>query len=210
MISSPAPAPTYDVDVRGVPRFVSANYIDLGPISQISRFRSGAGHSYTDTFESCRSMKHYFQPRFDVNWATLRIYAPVTGEVTALLQETTAGTQVRIRSSEYPAFTLILFHVTPQGLSVGGTVQAGQVIGTHIGNQTSSDVAISVDTPAGFRLVSWFDAMTDAVFDSYRARGIAQRSDAIISRAARDASPLSCSGEGFTSMPPADTWLTLR
>ena len=50
----------YDLDRLGVPRFVNTNYIDLENIFQISKFRSSAGHDYSDDIERCRSMKHYF------------------------------------------------------------------------------------------------------------------------------------------------------
>ena len=60
---SKSPWIDYDVDLNGIPQFVSTNVMDLVNISQISKFRSGAGHDYSDDFESCRSMKHYFIPK---------------------------------------------------------------------------------------------------------------------------------------------------
>ncbi len=69
----------YDLDALGVPKFVNVVYIDLTQISQISKFRSSAGHPYRDDIETCRSMKHYFiQPD---NTVTIR--SPVAGDVTA-------------------------------------------------------------------------------------------------------------------------------
>ena len=56
-------AASYDLAMLGPPRIVTASYIDLSKIERISRFRSTVGHSYTDGSETCRSMKHYFQPR---------------------------------------------------------------------------------------------------------------------------------------------------
>lgn len=200
---------TYDVDRLGVPQFITDNYIDLARITQISRFRSGEGHSYTDDFETCRSMKHYFQTPRDSSAGSVRIYAPVSGEVTVMHQEW-AGTQIHIRPADYPAFRVVLFHVNAQGIDVGSRVQAGQPIGTHVGNQTMSDVAVAVDTPIGFKLVSWFDAITDGVLDTYRARGMRGRDDTIISRDARDASPLSCTGEGFANKGKLENWVVLR
>jgi hypothetical protein len=55
--------PEYDTDANGVPRFAESNCIELHKISRISKFRSGAGHDYSDDFETCRSMKHYFDPK---------------------------------------------------------------------------------------------------------------------------------------------------
>ena len=45
-----------------IPRFSSALYLDADQIDRISRFRSGVGHDFADSYESCRSMKHYLCP----------------------------------------------------------------------------------------------------------------------------------------------------
>ena len=114
----PAPAPpaeeraTFDVDRLGIPQFITHNYIELAKIEDISRFRSGAGHDYSDSVESCRSMKHYFRPARSVDAATIRIYSPVEGEVISVTAEW-AGVQIAIRPKSHPAFRVILFHVTP-------------------------------------------------------------------------------------------------
>src|SRR4030095_1573920 len=76
--SAPPQDPTYDLS-RGVPRVVSPRHISVSHFRQISRFRSSAGHSYTDAVESCRSMKHYFSPKAGVSAATMQIFAPVDG-----------------------------------------------------------------------------------------------------------------------------------
>lgn len=44
----------YNVNDRGIPKFVPMNYIELSKISRISKFRSGAGHDSSDDFERCR------------------------------------------------------------------------------------------------------------------------------------------------------------
>lgn len=208
---SAAPAaPSYDIDAAGVPRFVTQNYIELAAVRAISRFRSGIGHSYADSVESCRSMKHYFMPPAGPAAATVAIASPVDGEVVGLLQEW-AGTQVSIRARSQPAFRIILFHVTVTApLAVGTAVSGGQIIGTHVGDQTMSDVAVSVDGPDGYRLVSWFDVITDELWATYQARGLATRSDLIISRSERDQSPLSCANEAFSDSGRLENWVTLR
>src|ERR1035441_5603408 len=150
---------TYDLNSNGIPRFVKSDYIELGKIERISRFRSGVGHDYSDDFESCRSMKHYFQPSNTVNWASIQIRSPVPGTVSRLDQEQLAGsgTQIRIKSRDFPAFYFILFHVqTNSPISVGDSVSAGQLLGTHIGSQTTSDIAVGVNTPTGWKLLSYF------------------------------------------------------
>jgi hypothetical protein len=211
-IPPPSPTPVlWDLEAQGVPRFVAHDYIELTNITRISRFRSGEGHDYSDDVEDCRSMKHYFVPRLaSIDASTIPVSAPVTGTVERIRQEW-AGVQVEIQAADYPAFRVILFHVNATiPIQEGTRLQAGQRIGTHIGNQTSSDVAIAVDSTLGRRYVSWFEAITDELMAGYQARGIASRAAAIISRAERDASPLTCNGETFSSPGTLPTWVNLR
>jgi hypothetical protein len=138
------------------------------------------------------------------------VFAPVTGTVADLMPEW-AGIQVRLTPASHPAFQVILFHVNVTApLAIGSPVTAGQPIGTHIGSQTMSDVAVSVNTPSGYQLVSWFDVLDDAVFSAYQSRGIGTRTDPIISRGERDAHPLDCNGEAFTSKGALENWIVLR
>jgi hypothetical protein len=198
------------VDRDGVPRFITHNYIDLGYIREISRFRSGEGHSYADSRETCRSMKHYFKTPTGPVARTIPIYSPVSGVVVRTITEW-AGVQIHIAPDDYPAFVVILFHVNATASIADGTRFAGgQQIGTHVGDETMSDVAVSVNDVSGYRLVSWFDAITDPVFEFYRARGLQARSDAIITRAERDQQPLTCSGEAFANKGTLPNWIQLR
>ena len=200
----------YDVDANGIPQFVGVNYIELDNIFRISKFRSGIGHDYSDDFESCRSMKHYFQPNGSVDWSNIQIFSPVNGTVSNIYEEW-AGTQVHIKSEEYPAFFFIIFHVNlTNSLDVGELVASGQQIGTHIGAQTMSDIAVKVRTSNSWKLVSYFDVMTDVVFQDYQARGLNSRSDAIISKEARDTDPLTCDGEEFTDSGNLENWIILN
>lgn len=204
--------PTYDVDALGIPRFAANDYIDLSVIVRISRFRSAVGHDAHDDFESCRSMKHYFEPRASLDWSAVPVYSPVQGTVEDTLSES-AGLKVRIRSTAQPAFVFGIYHVNPSlPLARGTVLSAGQQIGTHIGNQTTSDIEVGVATPRGFKLVSWFEVMSDGLFQSYAARGVASRESAIITKAERDADPLTCNGETFTSSGSGaiPNWITLR
>jgi len=200
----------YDVDTLGVPRFVAFNHIDLNQVYRMSRFRSAVGHDYSDDFESCRSMKHYFQPRAGVDWSAVTLTAPVAGSITRV-EEEWAGQRVEIQSDEYPAFRFILFHVSPfQPLQVGDTVAAGQVLGTHIGSQTNSDIAVGVTTPGGWKLVSFLETLTDAAFAAYINRGLGSRGAAIITRAQRDADPLTCSGETILTRGHLADWIVFH
>jgi hypothetical protein len=203
---------TYDLNANGIPRFVQSDYIELGKIERISRFRSGVGHDYSDGSESCRCMKHYFQPSNTVNWASIQIRSPVAGTVSRLEQESLAGggIQMRIKSRDFPAFCFILFHVRTNGLvSVGDSVSAEQLLGTHIGTQSTSNIAVGVSTPTGWRLLSYFDVMTDSMFATYQARGINSRTDAIISKEARDADPLTCNRGRLAGPGNLTNWVML-
>lgn len=199
----------YNVDSKGIPKFVEVNYIELEKIEKISKFRSGVGHDYSDDFETCRSMKHYYSPFDTLIWNNVNVYSPVAGTISRIREEW-AGTQLEIRSEEYPAFTFIIFHMdlleTPK---VGDKFTKGQQLGTHIGTQTTSDIAVGINTNKGYKLVSYFDVMTDSLFTAYQAKGMITRSDAIISKEARDNDLLSCNEEVFTDEGTLDNWIIL-
>jgi hypothetical protein len=201
---------TWDVDNKTLPQFVGVNYIELNKIIAISKFRSGEGHDYSDGSEHCRSMKHYFHPIDTLDWSKIKIVSPVTGTITRLYDEW-AGTQIEVQSDDYPAFRFMIFHVTvspPRNLN--DKVSAGEQLGTHIGNQTWSDISVWVNDPAQQgRLVSWFQVMTDELFNTYKNRGIASRDDMIISKTLRDANPLVCSDETFISTDTLKNWVTM-
>jgi len=202
----------WDVDGWGAPRFVDVNYIDFDRVYKISKFRSAVGHDYSDDDERCRSMKHYFWLDGSAGWETARIYAPANGTVVWRFEEF-LGTQIWIRSEEYPDFQFGIFHLllADSTLAEGRRVSAGELLGTHFSSRTYSDIAVAVITPYQRKLISYFEVITDALFSRYQARGLAGRSDVIISKAERDAHPLTCAGETFTSgMGVLEDWVTLR
>ncbi len=205
------PSDIWDIDKQGIPKFVSTNYIDLDSIYRISMFRSSVGHDYSDAFEHCRSMKHYFEPYGWVDWTKIRVYAPVSGTVTRVEQEW-AGFKVEIESKDYPAFRFSIFHINLSSpLLVNDLVTEGQQLGTHFSNQTYSDISVIVnDITRQGRMISYFDVITDAVFQKYSARGVGYRSDLIISRELRDANPLTCSGDTFISNDALQNWVVLN
>ena len=190
-----------------IPRFIGVDYIELGSISSISKFRSGIGHDYSDDFESCRTMKHYYRPKTGVDWTQIKIFAPVDGTI-ATVYPKWAGTRLGISPTGYSDFHIDLFHVyLLHSLNVGDTITAGQQLGTHIGTQTWSDIAIWFSDTGGWRLVSYFDVMEDVVFSSYQARGIQSRTEMIISKEERDADPLECAGETYLTPKNPDDWV---
>jgi hypothetical protein len=191
-------------------RFVAVDYIELGKIARITKFRSSEGHDYSDNFESCRSMKHYFQPKGEVDWSSIAIFSPVDGQVIRTLQEW-AGLQVQIKSSLHPDIHFIIFHINPaSSIAVGDVVTAGQQLGSHIGSQTMSDIAVGMDTQAGWKLISYFDVMTDSLFGRYVARGVANREALIISKEARDADTLTCQDGQFLNRGTLENWVVLN
>lgn len=185
---------------KGVPQFL-IEYVPLEAVNRISKFRSGVGHDYSDDFESCRSMKHYF----DVPEGT-EVLSPLQGEV-IWMQKEWAGYKLAIRSKEYPAFVIEIFHVTLKDiLEVGAIVDAGQVLGFHASANTASDIAIMVQTDMdgpnentlprsnGIKLLSYFECITEQAFDSYQSnfRTGSLRGDFIISKETRDAESFDC------------------
>ena len=186
-----------------VPKFVHNNYIDLSKIEKISKFRSGMGHDYSDDFETCRSMKHYFNPNV-VDYSTIDIYSPVDGVITSMVESN--GIRINIKSTAHPAYQFIIFHVEVlPGLEIGDFVSAGEKIGNHIHNvidPTISDIAVQRfilhESIFKTQLLSYFDVMTDGHFNTnYIGTEIQTRADLIISEEERDTSPLDCEGEEF-------------
>ncbi len=200
----------YDIDKNGIPKFVNSDYIELDKIYRISKFRSSIGHDYSDDFESCRSMKHYFLPKSDIDWSSIKIFSPINGKIFKIYQEW-AGTQMHIKSNEFPAFYFIIFHINiSDSLKVGDMLNAGKQIGTHIGSQTMSDIAIGVNTPNGWKLISYFDVISDSIFQIYKLRGVNSRSDLIITKEERDTDTLRCSGDTFINTGTLENWVELN
>ena len=192
---------TYDVDANGIPKFLSS-YISIEQVKRVSKFRSGVGHDYSDDFETCRSMKHYF----DVEAGT-KVFSPLMGKV-AFIRKEWAGHKITITSGEYPAFMVEIFHLELEkpDLKVGDEVPEGTLLGKHISNSTSSDIAIMVQTPHngpvndslprtnGIKLVSYFDALKESEFQKFNSRHseILVPDSFIITKNVRDAEHFNC------------------
>ncbi len=208
-----------DVDPANPPVFVSHNFIDLDRIKRISKLRSGFGHDYSAgseeydaTRQSCRSMKHYLAPKgvqdsfggaedHSSSWATIRYFAPVDGELGEFRPGEVDGEYAfELESSEYPSIKFRFHHVRlVEGLYEGSVVTAGQHIG-HIAMEEAYGELGIVHRKFGMpgtvefseTYLSVFQVMTDELFAQYQARGVASRDQMIITRAARDASPVPC------------------
>ena len=72
-----------------------------------------------------------------------------------------------------------------------------------------SDIAVSMSTPEGTRLVSYFDLMSDSLFQNYQLRGLTSIDEVIISEAERDSDPLTCDGEEFSNSGNLENWAIL-
>ena len=154
---------------------------------------------------------HYFEPKANLDWTTIDIYSPVGGEITRVEQEW-AGTKIELESEEYPAFRFSIFHILTDTIKqVGEKVAIGEHLGKHIGNQTYSDISVIVNDPTHQgRFVSFFDVITDDVFQQFRQKGASDRTDFIISKAVRDAHPLVCNGDQIVSLDSIESWFELK
>lgn len=207
-----------------VPKFIQHDFVDVDKIMSVSKFRSGLGHDFSDSFESCRSMKHYYDQQpgpanekyghadadfSDPDPATaLSIYSPVDGKITDIVSETfPLGRQFYIVPDSQPNIIVRLFHVFPAaGISKGTKVKAGQKIGS-IGEGQPMDISVEMHTffkVGKIRFISYFDAMPDNLFAVYQKRGVTSRDQLIVSQSERDATPLSCNGEMFSQEYPED------
>lgn len=218
--------PKYDIDLRGIPKFAERDFTDLSKIMEISKFRSGTGHSYTDDFEECRSMKHYYCPFENFrNNNTVPIYTPVTGTILSISDDGHGASiglnnkLINIMPDNQPAFTVILFHcdlASPE-IAMGKRVLAGELLGygrfyyDDLDEYTACiDIAVAVNTPSGMRNVSFFDILTDDVFNNYIAKGAVSRQDFIISKEERNADPLECNGEAFLTTGNIENWFIFQ
>jgi hypothetical protein len=207
--------PKYDIEANGIPKLVEKDFTQLSKIGKISKFRSGMGHDYSDRFETCRSMKHYYSAKeiYRKN-NTIEIYSPVAGSINSVSNDGHGASiglnnkQIQIKPNDQPAFIFRLFHcdLVSSAIVTGKTVQAGELLGygrlyyDDLGEYSDSfDIAVWVNTPSGMRLISYFETMKDAVFNAYISRGALSRQDFIISKEARDADPLECNGESFVN-----------
>mgnify|MGYP001243632296 FL=1 len=73
---------------KDVPQFYTTSHIDVSTLELVSKFRSRAGHDYTDNFEECASLKHYFHPLdFYETALTTPVYAGADGVIVWVQQE---------------------------------------------------------------------------------------------------------------------------
>ena len=213
----------YGGEMEDLPKLVKKDFTDVADfIEDISYFRSSAGHDYSDIFETCRSMKHYFSPiEEERKNATIPIYSPFDGTIVQLNTEESGGfvddgttnQRVVILSRENASIQAVIFHVDLQSadLVVGSSVEAGQQLGharmeSHRGVAHDFDIAIHVHAADGLRYRSYFDLLTDDIFSGYSGFGL-YPSDFIITETQRNSDPLTCEGETFTTRGSLPSWI---
>jgi len=203
------------IDIEKPKQFIQAEFIDLSRIGSVSKYRSGAGHDYAANGETCRSMKHYFNPIIDPSndWRSnstngmppppdgktdIPIFSPVDGKITSVSEDQTdIGVQVWIQPDSAPEYKIRLFHIfLSDGISKGAKVTSGQQIAIIAGQQMT-DIAVEGLAPWKKQAVSYFQVLPDSLFQAYVDRGAKSREDFIISASQREASPLQCEGEKF-------------
>ncbi|MBN1273350.1 MAG: hypothetical protein JXB26_13870 [Candidatus Aminicenantes bacterium] len=208
----------FDVDKDPLPFLGTGNCIELDKIKALSKFRSGEGHDYSDDFEGCRSMKHYYLPKDSVDMSSVKVFAPASGKVIGTVDEYEnngllwKGTAIGIQPDGYDAFCFVLYHVNLNvSLEVGDRVMAGQELGkSEKKTGTVMDIALWVHTSAGHKLLSYFEVMSDGIFQLYVNRGMISRNDVIITKEERDADPLDCIGEQFVGPGHLENWFFLE
>jgi len=205
----------FDIDNEGIPKFINAHFIELDKIEYVKRFRSGLGINYHDSFENCRSLSHNFYAfeEYQVE-QNIKIFSPINGTITAIegswmnnsgIWEPTESNLIKkitIQSSEYPAFsvTISFVDIREMGLNTEMKVLAGQQLGysnTDVINSVTNlnSIKIVVNTiicPSDHKKLSYFDVITDNLFEDYKDRGATTREDFIISKEERDLDPLEC------------------
>jgi hypothetical protein len=208
------------------PKFVNVDYTELDKVTSISRFRSGIGHDYSDSFELCRSMKHYYVPfdEYRDNYQ-IQIFSPVDGVIDSIVDEQHGHSgglinrQIRIKSDLYLGITIVLFHIDliSNDIQVGKHVNAGELLGfAHMYypelNEFAHDFDIAVwfQSQSGLKYVSYFDIIIDELLQEYINRGVTSRSDLIISQEERDNDPLQCDEDGiFLDPGTIPNWVDL-
>jgi len=213
----------YDIDSKGTPKFIDVDFIESEKIEYVKRFRSGLGLDSSDDFERCRCMHHLFVP-FERHMLDrhVKIFSPAEVFISSITQlkvknsdswvnvEDDLLVRVVIRSSNLPAF-LITIHcvdIRDMNISIGEKISAGEHIGYvcvkysgSVANAPGPSITIEVNTPDGFMKLSYFDVITDNVFNNYKTRGANSPEDFIIHKEERDSNPLTCvyNSEDFIS-----------
>jgi len=180
---------------------------DLASVTQISKYRSCAGHDYSgqDTdfkSETMRSMKHYIYTRGE---ASLKLSAPFNGVIAWIIPEgaasANAGFRVVVEKSDGAGglWDVVFMHVEPlPGMAVGTSLLAGQQFANTSAPRLNWDFGLQWIRPgigqqdprqfSGLIFESPLLRLSPALAAQFAARGVTP-DNIILSPAARDASP---------------------
>jgi len=169
-------------------QILTDNVVDPLNVEKLTRFRSCCGHDFSGNGEDHRSMKAYLyaRPEFVGSDTSLPVFSPCDGEIVSMKPETTmaSGYQIRIVPRARPDAHVLLFHVNPS--RGAGSVRSGERIG-HA--DLRMGLAFDVTIESFGDLYSYFDWLEDDAFAPWKARGLASREAAKITREQRDADP---------------------
>lgn len=206
--------------LSNIPKFVEHDFVNLDMIQSISKFRSGAGHDFSDGFEGNESsMKHYYHYYYKYSGTdtTIPVYSPVDGIVVAKRHERAGRSndyQVHIIPVDHTYITIIIFHLNSR-VKRGERVQACEQIGYVQAEPTPADkadgdtgghdfdIAVEARTFTGTHLISYFEIMSDKLFKNYVAHGAKSRGEFIISKEWRAAHPVDWQN------PDTNDWVNL-
>ena len=201
-------------------KLITHNLVDPSRLSEVSKFRSEAGHDFGGRGEKCLSMKHYFVATFDVAKKTelvqsggtinppdgnndIVINAPFDGYVTQVAKNKEAGFLIGLVPAKNKGVVLILDHVygVKKGLHAGpipffpfltSTIKAGEPI-AKINSNEGFDVELRVGgVPWSDNWASYFTALTDQAAREWQLVKNVPLSDYIISKSYRQAHSLQC------------------
>ncbi|MSU24390.1 MAG: hypothetical protein EXS32_11275 [Opitutus sp.] len=217
--------------------FTTHVYVEPSYLTAISKYRSVAGHPFSDNYEKPeRSLKNYFEPRRSLlgKPPSIPVYAPATGTIFAVTPEGNLlasgqprGYQISLSPDGYPAFEIRLFHVAvAPTVRAGMHVTAGDALGfANVQEGIDFDWAVGamwnapplydmnggnqVPKAPGYRLVSPFDVMNDETFANYAPYGVTDRSAFVVPLAYRETHPTAASGGDLSNFDDVE-FVTLQ
>lgn len=205
----------------GFPPVAEHDFIELGKVERISRFRSGVGGDRSDDFESCRNMTNRYGIAPEFETGSVEIFSPIDGAIETVTpldggEPDLTGNAVTIRSDAHPA---LRFEIRPVDLlsnefRVGQQVKSGMQIG-HLGvaenggAAATAVIAVEAETEEGTRLLPYSRFWAYNVLENYQLLGVESAESLIIEREDRDADPLECVDGEFADGGNLDNWVML-
>lgn len=231
---------SFQINKNYPPPKLTANFMDINKIRQISKYRSCAGHTVVpqDGREMKRNMKHYIEVYPELRKEnTVEIYSPYDGFISVIradMKDLLEG-EIWIAPDRgiltiLPPFNLWMFsfeHVQPRkDLKVGDKVKAGELIGYAsflVAERTipTFDVIYGTMGLPMRKLDNWnspfenldsiFNHMSDEVLTQYEKKGITPEK-IILSKETRDSRPCAYNDQGpyFENSDNSDNWVELQ